>query len=361
MGETLVKNSMTTPNGDSREGKFPKNGRFFVIFSAVFCVCCLSKKMAVFIKGRVKKKRINSNSNFLSFSQLSLPTMADDGEDLESICSNHGVPAHIFSGMMTAGWTIATLATGFKDVSDFDDESALQDLGITESVTRLEKAALKVVWTQCSKIVRDSQSSGSIQPRADTTSPPATSSIGSTEGGWHEAFPPKLGHSTVVEMKKKFQKHYPSEILTPDSLPSNRLLALVHQTISKGTWKWIPWKHRMTLSREEDWQLSRSAKYPKIEGLQLHSLLMDEPPTMDVSNFGLHTLRVMFDTFNIAVAMCEGAHLASLKSYSSKFISHLTTRHDAESGLRPPIRRSSNSSQNWWWRNPGRLTRHCMK
>ena len=57
MGETLVKNSMTTPNGDSREGKFPKNGRFFGIFSAVFCVCCLSKKkMAVFIKGRVKKK-----------------------------------------------------------------------------------------------------------------------------------------------------------------------------------------------------------------------------------------------------------------------------------------------------------------
>ena len=55
MGETLVKNSMTTPNGDSREGKFPKNGRFFGIFSAVFCVCCLSKKMAVFIKGRVKK------------------------------------------------------------------------------------------------------------------------------------------------------------------------------------------------------------------------------------------------------------------------------------------------------------------
>ena len=262
--------------------------------------------------------------------------MADDGEDLESICSNNGVPAHIFSGMLTAGWTIATLATGFKDASEFDDESALQDLGITDSLTRLERAAIKVVWTQCSKIFKDSQSSGSSQPRAEPTSPPPASTISTSEGGWHEAFPPKLGHSTVVDMKKKFQKHYPSEILTPDSLPSNRLLALVHQTISKGSWKWIPWKHRLTLSREEDWQISRSAKYPKIEGLQLHSLLLDEPPTMDVSNFGLHTLRVMFDTFNIAVAMCEGAHLASLKSYSSKFISHLTTRHDAESGLRPP-------------------------
>ena len=283
-----------------------------------------------------KKKENNRISRRFIFSPFSIPTMADDGEDLESICSNNGVPAHIFSGMLTAGWTIATLATGFKDASEFDDETALQDLGITDSLTRLERAAIKVVWTQCSKIFKDSQSSGSSQPRAEPTSPPPASTISTSEGGWHEAFPPKLGHSTVVDMKKKFQKHYPSEILTPDSLPSNRLLALVHQTISKGSWKWIPWKHRLTLSREEDWQISRSAKYPKIEGLQLHSLLLDEPPTMDVSNFGLHTLRVMFDTFNIAVAMCEGAHLASLKSYSSKFISHLTTRHDAESGLRPP-------------------------
>ena len=109
-----------------------------------------------------KKKENNSTSRHFRFSPFSIPTMPDDGEDLESICSNNGVPAHIFSGMMTAGWTI-TLATGFKDASEFDDESALQDLGITESLTRLEKAALKVVWTQCSKIFKDSQSSGSSQ------------------------------------------------------------------------------------------------------------------------------------------------------------------------------------------------------
>ena len=53
-------------------------------------------------------------------------------------------------------------------------------------------------------------------------------------------------------------------------------------------------------------------------------------------NFGVRTLRVMFDAFNIGVALCDGGHLASLKSYSSKFISHLTARHDAESGLRAP-------------------------
>ena len=91
--------------------------------------------------------------------------MADDGEDLESICSNNGVPAHIFSGMMTAGWTI-TLATGFKDASEFDDESALQDLGITEFLTRSEKAALKVLQNlQRQSIIRIK----SVQSRPNIT------------------------------------------------------------------------------------------------------------------------------------------------------------------------------------------------
>ena len=266
--------------------------------------------------------------------------MSGDGDDLESICSNNGIPAHLFSAIVTTGWSVSTIAMGFSDASEFDQETTLRDLGIPEDISRLERAALKVMWAQCKQIFQAQQTkSQSSAPLGEV--PNAISSAPSsspTEGGWNEAFPPKLSQSVVLEMKKKFQKNYPSEILSSDSLPSNRLLALVHQTVSKSSWRWVPWKHRMTLAREEDWQLSRSAKYPKIEGLQLHALLLDEPPTIDVSsgNFGLHTLRVMFDTFNIAVALCDGAHLASLKGYSSKFISHLTTRHEAESGLRAP-------------------------
>ena len=152
--------------------------------------------VSVLITALVKHSKKKCISRRFIFSPFRIPTMADDGEDLESICSNNGVPAHIFSGMLTAGWTIATLATGFKDASEFDDESALQDLGITDSLTRLERAAIKVVWTQCSKIFKDSQSSGSSQPRAEPTSPPPASTISTSEGGWHEAFPPKLGHNS---------------------------------------------------------------------------------------------------------------------------------------------------------------------
>ena len=196
-------------------------------------------------------------------------------------------------------------SNGFSDASEFDQEATLRDLGITEDISRLERAALKAVWAQCKQIFQANQTpSHSSAPAGEV--PNATSTTPSSsppEGGWNETFPPKLSQIVVLEMKKKFQKNYPSEILSSDSLPSNRLLVLVYQTVSKCSWRWVPWKHRMTLTREEDWQLSRNAKYPKIEGLQLTSFSES------------HVRYVQYRS-----STCDGAHLASLKSYSSKFI-----------------------------------------
>ena len=205
--------------------------------------------------------------------------MPGDGEDLESICSNNGIPAHSFSSMVTTGWSTSTIAMGFTDASEFDQEATLRDLGITDEGSRLERAALKVVWAQCKQVITANQTaSASSHPVAESPSAVSTNQHSSnSEGSWNETFPPKLSQSVLLEIKKKFQKNYPFEILSSDSLPSNRLLALVHQTVSKGSWRWVPWKHRMTLAREEDWQLSRNAKYPKIEGLQLHALLLYDP------------------------------------------------------------------------------------
>lgn len=44
----------------------------------------------------------------------------------------------------------------------------------------------------------------------------------------------------------------------------------------------------------------------------------------------------MFDLFNTAVALAEGAHLAHLKAYSLKFLGFITQRYDQETGLRSP-------------------------
>ena len=89
----------------------------------------------------------------------------------------------------------------------------------------------------------------------------------------------------------------------------------------------------------EDLQPNRFSTVPRSEGLQLHNLLLDEPPSVAISNFsmGINAVRTMFDMTNTALALVESAPLASLKAYSIKFMSHLTQRLGTETGLRAPI------------------------
>ena len=137
-------------------------------------------------------------------------------------------------------------------------------------------------------------------------------------------------------MKAQFLKNYPSELLNGDTTPSTRLLSLVHHQLAKGEWKWIPWRYRLSVTKCEDVQTQRAAKIPKLESLSLSSLLLDEIPSIEVSNdnMGINAIRTSMDVFNTAMAMCNGAHLANLKEYSLKFISMLTQRVSADTGLR---------------------------
>ncbi len=128
----------------------------------------------------------------LSNNQSDINRMSGDGDDLESICSNNGIPANLFSAIVTTGWSVSTIAMGFSDASEFDQEATLRDLGITDNISRLERAALKVVWAQCKQIFNASQTpsnrsapAGEV-PNAASTTP----SSSHPEGGWNEAFPP---------------------------------------------------------------------------------------------------------------------------------------------------------------------------
>ena len=130
--------------------------------------------------------------------------------------------------------------------------------------------------------------------------------------------------------------NYPSELLTPDLMPSLRLLSLVYSQLQKMQWRWAPWKYRMSVARAEEVQGQRLPKVPKLEGMQLHSLLLDEPPSSEInsSTMGVNAIRNMLEVHDRAVAICHGAHLANLKAYAQKFISFLTQRTDGDSGLR---------------------------
>ena len=164
--------------------------------------------------------------------------------------------------------------------------------------------------------------------------PSAASS--STAGGWRETFAPKLSSTTIVALKKQFLLNYPSEVLTPETSPSIRLLSQAYHNKKTNEIKWIPWKYRLSMAKSEDITSGRSAKVPRIESLGLRNILVDEPPAVEVSSssMGINAVRTMFDLRNAALALVESCHLAVLRAYSIKFISYLTQKLDQETGLR---------------------------
>ena len=109
----------------------------------------------------------------------------------------------------------------------------------------------------------------------------------------------------------------------------------MHQK-SKSDYKWVPWKFRLSVAKSDEITASKSSKLARSEGLNLHAMLLDDPPALDVSNggMGLHALRQMFETFSIAMAMAEVAHLSSLKQYYLKFLQTMTQKLDQDTGLR---------------------------
>ena len=119
--------------------------------------------------------------------------MSGDGDDLESICSNNGIPANLFSTIVTTGWSVSTIAMGFSDASEFDQETTLRDLGITEDISRLERASLKVMWAQCKQIFQahqtKSQSSAPGEEVPNAASPAPSSIVFLTVDGMKHFHP----------------------------------------------------------------------------------------------------------------------------------------------------------------------------
>ena len=51
---------------------------------------------------------------------------------------------------------------------------------------------------------------------------------------WAENLPPKLTTETVDSLVSTFKQNYPGELLDQDSMPSIRLLSLVHEGLKTG-------------------------------------------------------------------------------------------------------------------------------
>ncbi|CAL1128619.1 unnamed protein product [Cladocopium goreaui] len=186
---------------------------------------------------------------------------------------------------------------GFEDV--------LQEWSSSTPLSVFQKACLRTAF-QSLQPQQGPSASALSTPTLSTTTP---------AGSWAEAFPPKLENAVLQAMKQKFMANYPSELIHADLFPSTRLVSLVHDQLSKKVWKWVPWKYRISLTRSEEISSNRAQKMPKIDHLGLHSLLFDDPPSIDVSNnaMGVNSIRNMLEVHDRAIALCQGAHLANLK------------------------------------------------
>ena len=265
---------------------------------------------------------------------------ATDPSDLESILASCGVDPTISSAILAEGWTKDLFAMCATSLTDLDSHMhELQSDGHEFSFR--EKACIRMAWKKCQETPTSSTPSHEVsQPMAS-----------SPAGGWTETFAPKLSSATIVTLKKQFLLNYPSEVLTPETTPSTRLLSQAYHNKKTSEIKWIPWKYRLSMAKSEDITSGRSAKVPRIESLGLHGILVDEPPAVEVSNssMGINAVRTMFDLHNAALALVDSCHLAVLRAYSIKFLSYLTQRLDQETGLRNPTIIEAQSADKLIW------------
>lgn len=270
---------------------------------------------------------------FITCGDISSPT-------LEDVLAATGVDPALSNHILSEGWTTETFSCSALTMQEFD--SHLSEMCSGHDLSMLQKAALRAAFKRC----QQADAEPSAPSRAEDTQ------ISSSAGSWTETFAPKLDNATIHALKSKFIKDYPSELLNADTTPSTRLLSLVHHQLQKKHWVWVPWKYRMSLARSEEVQTQRAAKQPRIEGIALSQLLLDEVPSLEITNqgMGLNAIRVMMEVHNVAIAMCGGAHLANLKEYTHKFMSLLTQRVDSESGLRTANVVESQAADRQVWR-----------
>ena len=142
----------------------------------------------------------------------------------------------------------------------FDDElkEILGDL--FDITTAVQRSALRLAWSRC-------QASQSPPSTVEASPVPSLSDGATAQSSWSETLPPKLTSQVVNEMKQKFKRNYPAEVLLPETTPSLRLLSLVHHQKAKSEFRWVPCKYRLSQAKADELSSSRPTRMAKSEGL----------------------------------------------------------------------------------------------
>ena len=280
---------------------------------------------------------------FFSFLPIQAGSAFPDQQfaDLAKSCN---VPTAVID-VLAAEWNIALFAFICTDVNDLS--YTLTEAGVPEGELQANRtiASLRLLWTKCKAAVAP----GAPSAHAVSGPPPSLD----TGGSWSDTFPPKLGDSVVRSLRDTFESAYPSELLDADCFPSARLLALVHRQLASKDWRYIFWRLRLSQRMEDDHRAGpvRSSK------LELADLLLDDVPTREVPalTLGLFQLGQILSLHSVAIALCKGAHFATLKTFDRAFLKLAGARYAADSGMRAPTAEEMQTADRTIWEQVGGL------
>lgn len=264
--------------------------------------------------------------SFRQFPSAMAVHQVDSEEALILLLKACRVPQAQIDHLVLMGFTTCVLlAHGVSDPSQLDafveHVSHLPD-GATFNAFSSQSAALRDAVSQC--IVRTQEAGRGVDVSQNFSQTPV---------------PPKLTISEVREMRDRFMKSYPGELLTPSVMPSLPFLQLVKDQLDQGALSWVPWKSRTSESNELEFLERRK---PRNDGQLLRSLLADGAYVEDnpEAKVPLHenpelVLGKFQQLFANCLVLLDACHLLVIKRYHCKFLEIATTK-PRDSSLRPP-------------------------
>ena len=296
---------------------------------------------------------------------MDAPSDLDTREGLVSLMQTLQVPVPLQDALLNSGIVcVADFAYAYADASDLNSFIAKQPEALWESMQVSDPehspavARLRRTLDKCKAQASALEASSAPAPALPQASTPAASNV------WAEHAPPRLDSEAVQRMQASFRANYPGEHLDADGMPSIRLLSLVHQWFTpKGVIKWVPWQLRMSQKQYQDIIEARTTRTLRTEAQLVSAALFDETPELSIDRAHLSPawLARTQQIFRNAIALCNGAHLATLKAFNKKILDLCTQQLPADTGLRTVNTHELLQADRKIWNEVSSSTRHCMK
>ena len=241
--------------------------------------------------------------------------------------------------------TVEDFAYAFPTISHLDslfsglDEEVKHNLSITDAASSVHCARLRRALDKCqAKGTVEGQRSQPL-PALPAQAAQALSIAALQPDSWAEHLPRKLTPEAVETMRDTFVLNYPGVLLDQDTMPSIRLLSIVHHSLKPGQRiRWIPWQLRLSQKQYQEAMEAKATKPLRTEAQLLSAALFDDTPEMAVQQGAVTAawLNRVQKPFRNAWALCGAAHLHNLKAFDKK-VAELCLQHfDQDLSLRSP-------------------------